>query len=290
MTADSGQPELLPLALLIAAALHAMLIFGVSFEGQSAAPGQKQFEVTLLQTVSARAPRDAVHVAAENQEGKGAETLRELASRAGSPLPSGHPGGGESSPGEVRDGVRPNPLSNTSAHTFVALQTEAPQQRPTLQRQTDSELARLEARLQALESQLDRSGDASGRERIRRIDAVSAKSAADAAYLAAWRQRVESVGNRYYPEASLRYGIYGQLRLVVTVRSDGQLERVRVLESSGQSVLDEAALRIVRMAAPYPAFPADLRETTDRLEIVRTWQFKQNALSSNLSPQPVETK
>ena len=88
------------------------------------------------------------------------------------------------------------------------------------------------------------------------------------------------MGNQYYPAASLRYGIYGQLRMLVTVLADGQLESVRLLESSGYAVLDEAALRIVRLAAPFPPFPKELRETTDKLEIVRRWQFEQNPLSS----------
>jgi protein TonB len=90
---------------------------------------------------------------------------------------------------------------------------------------------------------------------VRRLDAVSARAAVDAAYLAEWRERVEAVGNQYYPEASLRYGIYGSLRLLVTVRSDGQLEDIEVLEPSGHAVLDEAAIRILRLAAPFPPFP-----------------------------------
>ena len=92
---------------------------------------------------------------------------------------------------------------------------------------------------------------------------------------------METVGNQYYPQASLRYGIYGSLQMLVTVRSDGQLEAIEILTSSGYAVLDEAAVRIVRLAAPFPPFSDALRETTDKLEILRTWQFEQNALSSN---------
>ncbi len=84
-----------------------------------------------------------------------------------------------------------------------------------------------------------------------------------------------------YPEASLRYGISGSLSMLVTIRSNGQLEDIRILKPSGPAVLDEAAIRIVRMAAPFPPFPKELRATTDKLEIVRTWQFEQNPLSSN---------
>ena len=98
------------------------------------------------------------------------------------------------------------------------------------------------------------------------------------------RRRVETVGNQYYPEASLRYGIYGSLQMLVSVRSSGELEDIRILQSSGHAVLDEAAIRIVRMAAPFSPFPDELLATTDKLEILRTWQFEQNALSSNQRP------
>jgi protein TonB len=102
----------------------------------------------------------------------------------------------------------------------------------------------------------------------------------DAAYLNDWRLRVEAVGNRYYPEASLRYGIYGSLRLLVVIRYDGTLEDIRVLSSSGYTVLDDAAVKIVRMAAPFAPFPPELRAEADKLEIIRTWQFQENTLSS----------
>jgi protein TonB len=139
----------------------------------------------------------------------------------------------------------------------------------------------LQQRLAALEASLHNREEASSRApRVRRLTSVAAQSAADAAYLQDWRRRLEAVGNTYYPEASLRYGMYGSLRLLVTIRSDGSLENVELLSSSGYAVLDEAAIRIVRMAAPYAPFPAELRATADKLEILRTWKFERNTLSS----------
>ena len=140
---------------------------------------------------------------------------------------------------------------------------------------------RLERQLATLEATLDDQTRAySDNSRVRRLTSVSAKRAVDAAYLHDWRQRLEAVGNKYYPEASLRYGIYGELRLLVIIRQDGSLEDIRVLSSSGYAVLDEAAMKIVRLAAPFAPFPAELRATTDKLEIIRTWQFQENRLSS----------
>ena len=143
------------------------------------------------------------------------------------------------------------------------------------------EVDRISQQLASLQAELDEHNRTyANRPRVRRLTAASAKQAVDAAYLLDWRQRLEAVGNKYYPEASVRYGIYGDLRLLVVIRKDGSLEDIRVLSSSGYAVLDEAAIKIVRMAAPFAPFPPELRATTDKLEIVRTWQFQENQLSS----------
>ena len=64
---------------------------------------------------------------------------------------------------------------------------------------------------------------------------------------------------------------------MVAILPDGSLKEVKLLESSGEPVLDEAAIRIVRLASPFAPFPDDLRQSTDVLEIIRTWQFRRNS-------------
>ncbi|MCK9987028.1 MAG: periplasmic protein TonB [Azoarcus sp.] len=75
-----------------------------------------------------------------------------------------------------------------------------------------------------------------------------------------------------YPDAA-RGRLYGSLLLLVAIRADGSVERVEVQRSSGEPVLDEAAKRIVTLAAPFSSFPNDIRADTDIVEIVRTWTF-----------------
>ncbi|HWA39870.1 MAG TPA: TonB family protein [Burkholderiales bacterium] len=89
-----------------------------------------------------------------------------------------------------------------------------------------------------------------------------------------WRAKVERVGTLNYP-AEARGKFYGTLRLTVTLRPDGSVESVELDRSSGLKVLDAAAFRIVRMAAPFSAFPASIRRDTDLLVITRTWFFGQ---------------
>lgn len=93
-----------------------------------------------------------------------------------------------------------------------------------------------------------------------------------AQYVEDWRQKVERVGNLNYPQAA-RGRLYGNLVLTVAIKSDGSLERVELNRPSGHALLDEAAQRIVRLAAPFAAFPETIRRDTDIIEITRTWSF-----------------
>jgi protein TonB len=93
-----------------------------------------------------------------------------------------------------------------------------------------------------------------------------------AQYVEDWRQKVERIGNLNYPQAA-KGRLYGNLLLTVAIKNDGSLERVELNRSSGHKLLDDAALRIVRMAAPYAVFPDAIRRDTDIIEITRTWSF-----------------
>ena len=107
--------------------------------------------------------------------------------------------------------------------------------------------------------------------RIRRLPAA-AQSAAEAAYLEMWRQKVERIGNANYPAKAA----YGDLRLRLLIRHDGTLLDARVVETSGSAELDQAALDILRLAAPFAQFSVDMRKSYDQLEIMRRWRFSRS--------------
>lgn len=109
--------------------------------------------------------------------------------------------------------------------------------------------------------------------------APSASAWPYAAYVEAWRERVEDVGNRFYPAAA-RGRVYGSLRLTVFVRADGSVERMALDASSGHTVLDNAAQDIVRRAAPFAPFPDGIQRETDVIAITRTWHFQNDAFTT----------
>lgn len=281
-TAVADGNDRLMLAVLIASTLHVLLIFGVSFDVWRGQKARHQVEVTLVQTPGRR-PVTADHIAQADQTGSGSEALRDRASGAQSALPQpiAQSAQRQTTASAGRERLAAPSVTSTNGERKVVDRRGEQQNLEDLP-EAERELARLQQKLAQLQADLNvQRQQYSNQPRIRRLTAVSARAAVDAAYLADWRSRVESVGNQYYPEASLRYGIYGSLEMLVTVRKDGSLEDIDILRSSGYAVLDEAAMRIVRLAAPYSPFPDELRATTDKLEIVRTWQFEQNPLSSN---------
>jgi protein TonB len=124
-----------------------------------------------------------------------------------------------------------------------------------------------------LEAQIARDMDAYQKRPKRRFVGARAEEYRFARYIEDWRLKVESIGNRNYPEAARAQKLYGNLLLTVGIRADGSVETVVVDRTSGQKVLDLAAVRIVEMGGPYAAFPPNISRDTDILYITRTWSF-----------------
>lgn len=258
----------------LALAVHLILLAGISFDAMDGSNYSPQIEVTLAMRPNSAAPDDARHIAQANQVGN---------DEPDDQVPAISPNTDVSSqaPPPPAAKIQPEDSNQDPITTAAAAQRTIAAAQPDPLLGINPEVDRLTRELAGLEAQLDKQARSyADMPRVRRLTSVSAKQAVDAAYLLDWRRRVEAVGNKYYPEASVRYGIYGNLRLLVVIRQDGSLHDIKVLSSSGYAVLDEAAIKIVRMAAPYSPFPDELKATTDRLEIIRTWQFQENQLSS----------
>jgi protein TonB len=124
-----------------------------------------------------------------------------------------------------------------------------------------------------LEAQISKDWDAYQKRPRRRFLGARAQEFRFARYIEDWRQKIERVGTLNYPEAAKNQKLYGSLQLTVSIKPDGSVDNIEVNRSSGQKVLDDAARRIVTLAAPYAAFPADIAKDTDILSITRTWTF-----------------
>jgi periplasmic protein TonB len=112
------------------------------------------------------------------------------------------------------------------------------------------------------------------RPRIHYVDALSARSAVEAAYIDSWVRKVERVGNLNYPDEARRRRLDGSLILNVLLDREGRVLRVEVAKTSGHQVLDDAARRIVELSSPFAPFPDEMRSRYDQLMITRTWVFQ----------------
>jgi protein TonB len=281
---EVGPGDRFSFSIFLAATLHVAVILGVGFTVADRPETLRTLEVTLAQFRSETAPEDADFLAQADQEGSGTlDEVRELTTDRDAPVQDSR----------VNDAAEPSPPPGATesrpdarlARDAEASDAEAPQETPTPPteaREFDSdaalaramEMASLDAR-RASEIQIDAEG-----RRVRRITSVSARSAVEAAYLQSWRRKVETIGNLNYPMEARRRGLEGDLKVLVEIAASGRLIDVRVLESSGSDVLDASALKIVRLAAPFLPFPDDLREQTDVLQIVRTWQFRRRGFGA----------
>ncbi|MDD5329406.1 MAG: TonB family protein [Sulfuricella sp.] len=145
---------------------------------------------------------------------------------------------------------------------------EAPGELPTAADLVSRSLA-----MARLEAQIDRDQDAYQKRPKRNFVGARTRETRFARYAEDWRIKVEKVGNLNYPEEARRKKIYGSLQLLVNIKADGSVESIEIRHSSGHKELDEAAKRIVNLAAPYAPLPEDIRKDTDILGIVRTWTF-----------------
>jgi protein TonB len=265
--------------LFLAVSLHAAIILGVSFSADLDMLDSPTVEVTLAQHSDLEAPEEADFIAQTNQLGSGTESevletttdreaeffSNEFADAISNPLPT----------------IEQNQLNSRELVTTTAeVDVQAPSEEETPleenvnpQPATDIRFDDLAKEIASLEARIAADQQAKAKQpRVKRLTSVSAKSADEAAYLNMWRQKVERIGNANYPDSR----VYGDLRMLVVLRYDGTLKEVRILESSGHKSLDDAALRIVRLAAPYQHFPVEMRKTYDQLEIIRTWKFSRS--------------
>ena len=268
----------LKFTIFMAICFHLLVLLGIRFTLPEINPSKipLSLDVTLAQRDSLEAPEKADFIGQKNQEGAGdaAEAKRPTTQLE-------HFKNTEGTTNTPSLELLPKPTQKQQQLDFVATinsqrvttssldpeKTEAEIELPTTESPPPEDLKKRNLE-QDMSDQLQTRGL-----RKRQISAAVRQSPSDAAYLETWRKKVEAIGNLHYPEQAKRQGIYGNLKLKVAIDKDGQLVSVKIIESSGQEVLDQAALQIIRLSAPFEPLPDSIRQNTDILEIVREWDF-----------------
>ncbi len=267
----------LTLALIVSLALHAVLL-SVHFKlpekiGQAS---ERALDVILVNSKSATRPVKAQAKGQANLDG-GGNTDEDR--RAKTPLP---PSRRDADGDQIKEAQRKVAQLEAQAQQMMtqlkSTQTIAadrktrepvPQPVPAV---SGADLASSALAIARIEGQIARQMEEYNQRPRKKFLGARVEEYRFAQYVEDWRQKIERVGNLNYPEAA-RGRLYGSLVLTVVIRNTGELDRVEINRSSGKKLLDEAAQRIVRLAAPYAAFPEAIRRDTDIIEITRTWTF-----------------
>lgn len=268
------------ISILIALMIHGLLILGVSFDIASQKNVARQaLDIILVKpTKKSKPAKDPDFLAQTSQEAGGEKTIKERPTAPPSPpavIPKPKPAP------ELKQAAQPKPVEQKKKRVITATKAEpkvtsTDQKKPAVIKpkpNISQLLASTQQEINRLTADLDRRTlQASRRERTKYISA-STQEINYASYLDAWRKKVERIGNLNYPDEAKTKKLYGNLLLDVVIRASGELESVRIQRSSGHKILDDAAVRIVKLAAPFAAFPPSIKKDVDFLHITRTWQF-----------------
>ncbi|WP_447732864.1 energy transducer TonB [Rhodanobacter soli] len=276
----NSPPDPIGATLLFSLLLHGVLLLGITFHFVKPTPSLPTLDVTLVNVANQQAPDKADFLAQANNTGGGqsdrAARPSDLFSGA---IPKPDPGIAaqpvEAATPQPREAT-PTRMVTTSGATDFRVTSDTARTRvdPREQAPTAEELKRQQAIAQLAAELRQKKVAYAKRPKVKYLTA-STREYAYAAYMRGWSDRVERVGNLNYPEEARRRGLHGDVLLTVVLDLDGSIKSIEVIQSSGQKVLDAAAERIVRLAAPFPPAPRSA-ERIDELNITRTWRFQPN--------------
>jgi protein TonB len=270
-----GSGDRLGVTLLFSLIAHGVLALGLTFEYEKSAPSLPALDVILVQSASGEKPDKADFLAQAHNSGGGtldkAVRPSELVS---SPVNTPESG---IAPRPMRASApKPQPpserelLTQQRAKFSVTTQAETPEQ-PPLPQPTARDVLEKKLEMARLATEIQRESEAYAKRPKKKYISANTKEYAYAAYMSAWVARVERIGNLNYPDDARREQLHGDVLLTVALRKDGTIKSIDIVQSSHHSILDDAATRIVKLAAPFPPIPTE--EGVDELYITRTWQF-----------------
>ena len=286
---DAGQysHDRLGFAFCLALALHSALILGLTFNREDRQLAPSKLEITLAQHSSKKAPKEADFIAQANQEGSGTLeekamlTTRDQADFKDTQIHQVEPQ--QQMSRNTPQSASIAQLTTTQSQQQKANQREQEQVELTAAQQTNGmTVIQRSLEIASLEAKLDIQRQAyAKRPRVRRLTSLATRQSDDALYLHNWRTKIEAIGNQHYPAKARQQGLHGDLRLLVSLLPSGDIHEVKILQSSGHKILDQAAIRIVHLAAPFEPFPNAMGRAVDILEIIRTWRFQKGQLISS---------
>ena len=285
-----GQNYQIRYTLAIALVLHGLVMLATTLAIISGAVQLNQSEVTLAVSSSEEIPLDAELLAQNNQLGSGQGdkhqelTVTQEALFADTKINQIDPiflpkeDRGANEPIELRIITTTSESALFAPSRDISIEDSDNNGAINNERKT---LADLSLEIASLEARLAEKQQPDGKKsRVLILTSASTLAADNAEYVHQWRNRVETVGNIHYPREARANQLYGDVRLLVKLQASGIVEEIIIMSSSGSTVLDSAAIESIRLASPFEPFPKSLANKYDRIDVIRTWQFRENRLSA----------
>lgn len=277
-----GRHARMQVSFVLSVVVHAVIIFGITFTMPDLSrlnnPDQP-LEVTLVNSKSRQAPVKPDALAQANLDG-GGDTDEKVHAANPLPVPAEHKPASEVTMAQKRVEKLEREAKRLMTQAKKAPAAVPPPQPDPQPKVVEPEAAPNAADIMArsleiarLEARISKQWNAYQQRPRRRFIGARTQEFRFARYIEDWRLKIERIGELNYPQAARDRKIYGSLVVTVSIKADGSLEKVDINRSSGERVLDAAAVRIVRLAAPYAPFPPDIAKDTDILSITRTWLF-----------------
>lgn len=281
-----GANDRLGFTLFLAIAVHLILILGVGFTQSNANQSESMpsLDIILANSSSPEQPDNPDFLAQDNQVGGGNQ---EDKARPSAPISASSPINqqGLSDQARVRKVANRVKIENiyyiNKREADDKIEHARRNDRATPQENSLQEMEQQQQDIASLRAEI-RKMTSNYAKRPRSITlTASTKKAVEAGYLAQWVSKIEHIGNLNYPAEAEVNKISGRLRMNVRLNALGDVISAQVTKSSGEKLLDEAARRIVRLAQPFPPFPAELKQRADQIVIVRTWEFNSNTFTTD---------
>ncbi|MBV6446868.1 TonB family protein [Nitrosomonas sp.] len=269
------------IAMAVSLVLHAILFFGVTFQFPQPKLDKiaSSLEVVLVNNKTLTKPKESKLLAQDNLDGGGNTDDDRRAKTPFPVLPKSKP--------VINESVAQRKVKQLEqeAKKLMAAVSETPHIQQPIEQKSEAgnpqaaidstELLLRSLDIARLRAQVDQDHDSYQKRPKRKFVGARTKEYRFARYVEDWRLKVERIGNLNYPEAARKEKLYGNLQLTVGIRADGSLESIEINRSSGEKVLDEAAVNIVKLAGQngFAPFPPDISQDTDILHITRTWVF-----------------
>ena len=272
---EAPTADRLALTLFIATALHALVILGVSFDAfdqDAAERNTPTLDITVVSRQNTEAPEEYDYLAETSQDGAG-NTTEKVQPQQETVEQAPPPARQESAADATQV------LTAETSHEKIP-KPEEPKPEDDSKAANAAELINRSMEMLTLNQQINQSLRAYSNTPKSKFISARTKEYKYASYMRDWVAKVERVGDLNYPDAARRQNLSGKLIVQVAVYPDGSVRDITIRKPSGYKILDDAAVRIVKLAAPFAPFPDAIRKETDVLYITRTWVFTSGNLKS----------